>query len=252
METSAVKNTNKGKLPYRCLIRENAYFWIVDVDFEKGKIERIQRYGRAKSHESSKLGAQKSEILGIPYHGHKKNIPNFVATQQRLKQERQKAKIQQRILDWQEWRNQYNSDAIAIAELIRYLNSYIKRFSDRERREARYGITQEVYEIKDQWLEINSKRITQAVISAQFIRRYYYCDDLYQDLPWETPIQFFAYEIDIDGQIFRFHSKRKFVSGALKFDPSAHNSAKALDDSSCTLSLHRAITVARWCLKEVL
>ncbi|MGL5943192.1 MAG: hypothetical protein ACRC2S_23080 [Waterburya sp.] len=252
MNTKVVKGTKESNLPHRCIIRENAYFWIVDVDFEKGKIKRIQRYGRAKSRESSKLGAQKSEILRIPYYGHKKNIPNFAATQQRLKQERQKAKIQQRILDWQEWRNQYSSDAIAIAELIQYLNSYIKRFSDRERREAKYDITQEVYEIKDKWLEINSKRIKSAVISAQFIRRIYYCDDLYEDLPWETPIQFFAYEIDIDGQIFRFHSKRKFVPGALKFDPSAHSSAKALDDSGCILSLHRAITVARWCLKEVL
>ncbi len=252
MEISVVENINKSNLPCRCLIRENAYFWIVDVDFDKGKIEKIQKYGRAKSCESSKLGTQKSEILGIPYYGHKKNIPGFVSTQQRLKKERQKAKIQQRILDWQDWRERYSSDAIAVAELIRYLNSYIKRFSEEERRRTKYGSTQEIYEIKDKWIEINKEQIKSVVISAQFVRRIYYCDELYEELSYEPPIQFFAYEIDIDSQIFRFHSKRKFVSGVLKFDPSAHSSAKALDDKECILSLHRAITVARWCLKEVL
>lgn len=247
-----IVSTEDIKSPYRCLIRENAYFWIVNVDFEKGKIERIQRYGRAKSRESSKVGAQKSQTLGIPYHGQKKSIPGFVSAQQKAKQERKEAKKTQRILDWQKWKEQYDSDVIAVAELICYLNRYIKRFSDEERRKTRYGVCQEVYEIKDKWIEINSQRITSAVISAQFTRRIYYCDDLYEDLLGCAPIQFFAYEIDIDGRIFRFHSKRKFVSGTLEFDPSAHGSAKALDDSSCTLSLHRAITLARWAVKEVL
>lgn len=240
------------KSPYRCLIRENAYFWIVNVDFEKGKIERMQKYGRAKSREASKLGEQKSQALGIPYHGHKKSIPNFVSAQQKAKQERKEAKIKQRILDWEKWKEQYNNDVIAVAELICYLNRFIKRFTEEERRKTKYGVTQEVYEVKDKWLEINSERITSALISAQFTRRIYYCDDLYEDLPWEAPIQFFAYEIDINGHIFRLHSKRKFVSGVLKFDPSSHGSAKALNDSECTLSLDRAITLARWAIKEVL
>jgi hypothetical protein len=247
-----IVSTEKIKSPYRCLIRENAYFWIVNIDFDLGKIERVQKYGRAKSRESSNLGAQKSEALGIPYHGHKKNIPGFVSAQQKAKQQRNETKKAQRILDWQNWKEQYNNDVIAIAELVCYLNRYIKRFSDEERRKTKYGVCQEVYEIKDKWLEINSHRITNAVISAQFTRRIYYCDDLYEDLPWEAPIQFFAYEVDIDSHTFRFHSKRKFVAGTLKFDPSAHGSAKPLDDSSCILSIHRAITLARWCLKEVL
>lgn len=42
-----IVSTKEIKSPYRCLIRENAYFWIVNVDFEKGKIERVQRYGRS-------------------------------------------------------------------------------------------------------------------------------------------------------------------------------------------------------------
>ena len=247
-----IVSTKEIKSPYRCLIRENAYFWIVNVDFEKGKIERVQRYGRAKSRESSRLGAQKSEALGIPYHGRKKSIPGFVSAQQKAKQERKEAKIKQRIIDWQQWKKQYDDEIIAVAELICYLNRYIKRFSEEERRKTKYGVCQEVYEIKDKWIEVNSQRITNAVISAQFTRRIYYGDDLYEDLPWEAPIRFFAYEIDINGHVFKFHSKRKFVSGALEFNPSAHGSAKALDDSDCTLSLHRAITLARWAIKEVI
>lgn len=209
MEATAVKNINKIDAPYRCLIRENAYFWIVDVFFETGRIERIKRYGRAISREASKLGVQKSEALGIPYFRNKKNIPGFISAQQKAKQERKEAKIKQRILDWQEWRKQYDSDAIAVAELVCYLNRYIKRFSEQERRKAKYGCLQEVYEIKDEWLELNSKNITSAVISAQFNRRIYICENLYEEVDWGLLYSFLLMKLKLTVKFSNFIVKEK-------------------------------------------
>ncbi|MGK7896412.1 MAG: hypothetical protein AB4372_23050 [Xenococcus sp. (in: cyanobacteria)] len=252
MEAKILKGFGGINPPYRCLIRENAYFWIVNVFFAEGRIERVRRYGRAKSRQASELGAQKSKLLGIPYFKNKKSIPGFVSAQQRAKQERKEAKIKQRIVDWQEWRKQYESDAIAVAELVQYLNRYIKRFSEKERRESKHSITFDVYDIKDKWLELNSKNITRAEISAQFNRRIYIYEDLYEEVNWGSPIQFFAYEIDVEGRIFKLHSKKKILEKILTFNPEAHGSAEPLEDSACILPLNRAITVASWCLKEVL
>lgn len=248
------KNRNDSDESYRCLIRENARFCEVEVFFtDQPHIEMITCHGRAKAKEAAKSGAQKARRLGIPYFKDRKHIPGYIEAKEESQQKKRTGKIKQCAEDWKEWRERYESDAIAIAELINYLNRYVKRA------DGSY-YKRDIYGIKDRWLKLNRKNIKRAEMSAQFkeiayasydfydpndnVYYYDFDDEDYQEISTE----FFAYEVEIEGKFFRFHSKKQFRRKISKLNPEAHSSAKPLEDSERILPLNKAIALARWCL----
>ena len=80
---------------------------------------------------------------------------------------------------WNVWKNNYDNDTIALAELIKYINRYSKRYPPHKQRNRRENkLISYIYLLKEDWCRKNQKSIIEAYQSAEFTSTQTDSDDL--------------------------------------------------------------------------
>lgn len=161
---------------------------------------------------------------------------------------------------WEIWQQDYPTEAIALAELIRYINRLIKRYpqTKSDRNVTQQRLVGMGYSVKDLWIVNNRFAITEASISKHERRTFTDWAALYDfrrmtgewqdedDFAHQVDFKLFAYTLDIDGVIYRFHSHQEVLVDGLeaKLDPASNGRAMALQDEEMGPSLLDAIRMA--------
>ncbi len=116
---------------------------------------------------------------------------------------------------WSEFSQNYKTKAIALAEAVRLLNKWVKTT------EISKNAKQQVYLIKDVWIQKHEQYLTEFYISN--ISGY---SDNFKQL--------YAYKFCIDGDFFCFHTYLKLKNNP-KVYITQHGSSKELSDEQITL-----------------
>ncbi|HEY9879498.1 MAG TPA: hypothetical protein V6D29_13665 [Leptolyngbyaceae cyanobacterium] len=147
------------------------------------------------------------------------------------------------MLLWKEWAEAYPSQPVAIAETICIINKWVKRLPRyKERGKVGNRIVDAAYFLKDTWLKANAGSITKAEISVSKTMTWFdgegfawakassggeWIDD---DEFWmEKQYILYAYELQIEDQMYRFHSEKKLREN-LPFNPDSAGRAAPLGD----------------------
>ncbi len=196
------------------------------------------------------------------YSENQENTPRQFPKQTTIQSRQEKAKKQQRELRqlgnqyWNVWKNNYDNDTIALAELIQYINRYSKRYPPHKQRNRRENkLISYIYLLKEDWCLKNQKSIIEAYQSAEFTSTQTDSDDLKEtekitkiteksqeseDLTSHKITRFYFYVFLINGQEYKFHSKNELVVNC-ELKEEAHGSSEPLKDEEITLRLIPAL-----------
>lgn len=181
--------------------------------------------------------------------------------QRRLEREWRCFNKAQPLLD--KWCQPHPCREIAIAELVRYVNKFVKRFpkykhlSKKDKKKI-----DTTYQLKDIWLKQNQSAIVSAIQTAKFTNEWIDWDAFHWDKAFshkwididdythKITTQFFAYTLIIQGQEYRFHSKTKLMDDyTVDFDQ--HGRSSPLADEEITMPLEDAIMALQLALGQI-
>lgn len=190
-------------------------------------------------------------------------IPGFVSSRRSEKRDKA-ARLQREVLCpraeslWKRWSEGRNSQDLALAELIRYLNRYAKRYPKYQQQSRRQKLLQSlIYQAKDEWLMRHSDCIVDAVLVQSFHNSWVDWNELHlmatatgewqdeDDYTYSESQYLYAYVLLVEGQEFRFHSFKKLQGDCPKKEE-AIGRAEPLPDSEIILNDVQAIAAAFW------
>jgi hypothetical protein len=163
---------------------------------------------------------------------------------------------------WRSWVGDSESVDIALAELIRYVNRYIKTFPRyKHQTNGQRALVEAGYAVKDSWIRRNKDKCVGSCKSLEethtwFEYDYEYSDDYddYDDYDEgrkrSETVRFYAYTFNIDGREYRFHSKVCLFEKdrKSKVNADAMGSAIPLSTSEMVIKLKDAIAAAKFAL----
>jgi len=146
----------------------------------------------------------------------------------------------------------YPTREVAIGELVRYCNRYVKCFPPyKERTAFQQGLLDLVYSLKDEWIKAHKEQCVEHCKSSSFTHTYVDWEELHfqrditgeyqyeEDFTRSETTNFYAYVFMIDGREFKFHSQQVLFKEDKKSPvvPSAAGSAQPLSETEKSIPL---------------